>query len=388
MLETIIRNANVNGDITDIGITGDKITAVEKKIQLSAPSEFDASGRVTIPGFIDCHMHLDKSYLIEKADAAYVDGTGAEKGSLTRKYKKDFTVEDIYRRAEKAVRHALKSGTLVLRTNVDVDAIVGLKGIEALLALKEKYKNRITIQVAAFAQEGIFADGVTDKLLADALKMGADLIGGHTITCGEGKKHIDFILEKAREFDVCADFHLDESGSRADFLLPYVAEKVSEMGLCGRINGIHMCTLAALSPEERKDAIGLLAESGIKATIAPTAISTRALAPVKELLLAGVVAGLGSDNIRDFFNPLGSGDIKQAALLLSYSQRFFTRREQEQVWGMITASGAGLLGIEQYGIAEGADANITVLDAVNASLVIATQANPLYLMRSGIEIRL
>ena len=387
MLETIIRNANVNGDITDIGITGDKITAVEKKIQLSAPSEFDASGRVTIPGFIDCHMHLDKSYLIEKADAAYVDGTGAEKGALTRKYKKEFTVEDIYNRAEKVILHALKSGTLALRTNVDVDAIVGLKGIEALIALREKYKNRVTIQIAAFAQEGIFADGETDKLLIEALKMGADLIGGHTITCGEGKKHIDFILNTVNEYDVPADFHLDESGSRADFLLPYVVEKADSMGLGARINAIHMCTLAALSPEERRDAIRQLEKSGIKATIAPTAISTRALAPVKELLESGIVAGLGSDNVRDFFNPLGSGDIKQAAMLLSYLQRFFTEKEQKQIWDMMTVNGAEILGIEQFGITEGAIADITVLDAKTAPEVIALQADPVYLMRSGAEIK-
>lgn len=179
--------------------------------------------------------------------------------------------------------------------------------------------------------------------------MGADLVGGHTITCGEGERHIDYILELAARFGVRADFHLDESGNRENYLLPYTARRIKELGLEGRVNGIHMCTLAALTAEERAEALRLIADAGMTATIAPTAISTRHIAPVKELLSAGVPVALGSDNIRDFFNPLGSGDVKQVALLLSYLQRFFTAEDVDAVWRMVTSGGAAVLGIEDYG---------------------------------------
>ena len=153
------------------------------------------------------------------------------------------------------------------------------------------------------------------------------------------------------------------------------------------MNGIHMCTLADLTAEERAEALRLIADAGMTATIAPTAISTRHIAPVKELLSAGVPVALGSDNIRDFFNPLGSGDVKQVALLLSYLQRFFTAEDVDAVWRMVTSGGAAVLGIEDYGIVEGGRADVTVFDAVSPAEVIAYQAQPALLVRSGAVVR-
>ncbi len=127
----------------------------------------------------------------------------------------------------------------------------------------------------------------------------------------------------------------------------------------------------------------MISEAGIKATIAPTAISTRSIAPAKKLLGAGIPVGLGSDNIRDFFNPLGSGDVKQMALLLSYLQRFYTAEEVTQIFRMITDGGAGVLGIKDYGISAGSPANVCVLDAKTPAEVVACGARPVYLMRGG-----
>ena len=385
MYDILIRNAALGGSRADIGIEGGRIAALGESLSGEAGYEFDAAGRVAVPGLVDAHLHMDKSLLNERAP--YVDGTGAEKGALTRGEKARFTVQDITERAERIILRELRSGAVAVRTNVDVDAIVGLKGIEALLALREKYRGLLDIQVAAFSQEGIFADGQTDRLLVQAMEMGADLVGGHTITCGEGERHIDYILELAARFGVRADFHLDESGNRENYLLPYTARRIKELGLEGRVNGIHMCTLAALTAEERAEAMRLIADAGMTATIAPTAISTRHIAPAKELLSAGVPVALGSDNIRDFFNPLGSGDVKQVALLLSYLQRFFTAEDVDAVWRMVTSGGAAVLGIEDYGIVEGGRADVTVFDAVSPTEVIAYQAQPALLVRSGAVVR-
>lgn len=376
----LIRDASLYGERTDILIEDGKIAALGKDLDGGTCPAFDAAGRVAVAGLTDCHLHMDKALLAERA--AYVDGTGAEKGALTREQKKDFTVADITDRAERIIKRCIAAGTLNARTNVDVDAIVGLKGIEALLALREKYRGVLNLQIAAFAQEGIFQDGKTPELLEEALKMGADLVGGHTITCGEGEKHIDFILALAEKYGVCADFHLDESGNREHYLLPYTARKVSELGLQGRVNAIHLCTLSALTPEERAEGIALAAGAGMTVTVAPTAISTRKIAPVKELLAAGLRVGLGSDNIRDFFNPLGSGDVKQMALLLAYLQRFFTAGEVAQLWDMLTEGGASVLGADAA-VRVGAKADLTVFDAPTPAGVIADTARPVLLIRSG-----
>lgn len=382
----LIQNAVVNGVPQDILTEGEKILRMAASISPEAEDEvINGEGMLAIPGFVDCHTHIDKSYLNIDGRTSFVHGTGAMKGGLTREQKALFSEEDVTVRAEKVIQNALRAGTLYLRTNCDVDTIVGLTGVKALLKLREKYRNQIHIQIAAFAQEGVFQDDRTRSLLEEALKLGADLVGGHTIICGEGEKHIDFILDLAAKYGVEADFHLDESGNRENYLLPYVARRMKELGLQGKVNGIHMCTLAALTQPELEEALALAADCGLKATVAPTAISTRHIAPVKALLQAGLPVGLGSDNIRDFFNPLGSGDVKQVALLLSYLQAFFTQEETEQIWTMLTTGGAQVLGVEEYGLREGGRADITLFDTRDIREVLANQMQPACMIRAGVR---
>ena len=380
MFDLLIKNALINNKIVDIGINGNKISKVGTALKDLANKTINADFNLVIPGFVDCHTHLDKCLLNETSD--YVETTGPEKGKLTFERKNSFTADDIFNRAERMIVKAINAGTLYLRTNVDVDASVGLKGIEALLKLKRKYQEHIKIQVVAFAQEGVFADGKTEKLLEDALKMGADLIGGHTIAKGEGKKHIDFILELAKKYNVEADFHLDESGNREHYLLPYLSDKMVEMGLVGKVNGIHMCTLASLNPEELEQAMTAIRKAKLKLTIAPTAISTRNIAPAKKVLSTGALVGLGSDNLRDFFNPLGSANVAHMALLLGYLQRFYQESEVLQLFSMITDMGAKLLNVN-YNIIEGSDANLTILDAKSPKEALAYQLPPKVLIRNG-----
>lgn len=381
MLDLLIKEAKLNGRLTDIGITDGHISCVLENIEEAALSVINAEGRIVVPGFVDCHMHLDKVLLNE--ESVYVDGTGVEKGALTFERKKMFTVENITERAELIIKRAISSGTLAIRTNVDVDASVGLKGIEALIQLREKYRGIITLQVVAFAQEGVFFDHETQVLLEQAIQMGADMIGGHSTAKGEGEKHIDFILNLAQKYNIEADFHLDESGNRNHYLLPYLAKRMNELGLVGRVNAIHCCTLSSLNQDELEEALLLIETSQLKITVAPTAISTRNLAPVKRLIEKNITVGLGSDNIRDFFNPLGSGDIKQAALLLSYVQRFFSEDEVNQVWSMVTDSGARLLGLPNFKIEKNNVANLTILDAYSPKEVIAYTSPAVVIIRSG-----
>ncbi len=377
-MEMHIKRALVDGALQDIRIQDGRIAEMG---QLEGPGDFDAGGCVTVPGLVNCHLHLDKCLLNERAP--YQDVTGAEKGAMTRTQKAAFTPEDIIRRAERMIHQAIQAGTLALRTDADVDGIVGLQGVEALLKLREKYRGILEIQVAAFTQEGIFADGRTESLMREAAGMGVDLVAGHTIAAGEGPRAIDFILELAAEHGLEAEFHLDESGERKDYLLAYLTERMAETGMQGRVTSIHLCTLAALEESELEHALQCIADAGLKVVSAPTAISTRALAPVKALLEAGVQVGIGSDNIRDFFNPFGSSDVRQAALLLTYVQRFFTQAQAAQIFRMITDEGAALLGVKDYGLRPGGAANLTIFDGQNPYEVLAGGRAPKLILRGG-----
>lgn len=381
MADLLIKQAKVNGAIVDIEVTGSTISAIGPSLQSNAAQIIEANQGITIPGFVDAHTHLDKSLL--QPASPYVDGTGPEKGKLTLARKQGFTKADIKARASQMIERAIQAGTLIWRTNVDVDPSVGLQGIEALLELKNEYKDRIQLQVVAFAQEGVFTDPSIPGLLRQALERGADAVGGHTIIAGEGKPHIDLILGLAKEFNVEADFHLDESGNLDHYLLPYVAEQMIALGLQGKVNGIHCCTLGNVDEATLASAIEAIKASQLKITVAPTAISTRVLAPAKQLREAGVLMSVGTDNLRDFFNPLGSGDVRDVALLLGYVQRFFTTDQVADLVSMITTQGAQLLGVA-YGLQVGGPANITVLPAQTNEELLAYRDAPTAIIRQGI----
>jgi cytosine deaminase len=259
-----------------------------------------------------------------------------------------------------------------------------LNGVKALLALKQELRQHVILQVVAFAQEGFEKYPETAELLRQALDLGCDAVGGHTIVDQDGKAHIDTIFEIAKAYQVPCEFHTDESGKPEHFLLPYLAEKTMQEGFEGLVNAIHACSLATVDAQAAADTIRQVKDAGIRIIVAPTAISTRQLTRVKELLAASVPICIGSDNIGDFFNPLGSGNMLHVACLLTYVKRFFTDEELSQVFTMITSAGAETLGIhDSYELQEGHPANISIFDARNLREVLINMPGLQCVIRNG-----
>lgn len=286
-------------------------------------------------GFSNEHAHLDKGMLVP--GVSYEDAPAPIRGGWTRGYKANFTKAEIYSRAEQALLNMLSYGTSYVRTHVDVDPLVGLKGMEAILELKQHYKNDIVIDITAFNQEGFERFPETEQLLVEALKMGRVGIGGHTLTDSDGVKHIQRIFNLAEQYDVpWIEFHTDESGKPEDFLLPNIAEETKQRGLNGKVFAIHCNSLANVSDKQAKMAIEQVVQSGLHVIVCPTAIATRAITRTKELLKSGVRITLGSDNMGDLFNPLGSGNMLNYAQMLTYIQCFYEPNEMRAILDMIT----------------------------------------------------
>jgi cytosine/creatinine deaminase len=137
------------------------------------PSEdynvIDAACRIVIPGLVDAHVHLDKCYLLDQCCAKR--GDFSEAMSETLLAKKGFSVEDVRNRARRLIEDEISFGTTLMRTHVEVDALVGFKSLEAIMQLKKEYENSITIQIAVFAQEGITNQPGQVDMMKEALKM-------------------------------------------------------------------------------------------------------------------------------------------------------------------------------------------------------------------------
>ncbi|MCL7745678.1 amidohydrolase family protein [Halalkalibacter alkaliphilus] len=281
-------------------------------------------------GWKNYHAHIDKGFLIPPRK--YVDAPAPKRAEWTRKAKKEMTIFEIKESATKALEKMYLYGTTYVRTHVDIDPLFELRALEALLELKEEWKDRLVLDLIAFNQEGFDRFPETEYMLKEALEMGVSGIGGHTSMDNKGKEHIDKIMNLAEEYDVdWIEFHTDETGRVDDFHLPYLAQVTKERELKDKVSAIHCCSLTNVDDKIAQETIEAVAESGMTVTTCPTAIATRSLTRVKDLAKAGVTIQLGSDNLRDFFNPLGSGNMLQYAQLLAYVSRFYEADELEQL---------------------------------------------------------
>jgi cytosine deaminase len=196
-----------DGSLTDLGCRAGRIAELGELTGRAAARLIPCEGSVVTPGLVESHIHLDKALLSERAPG--VEGTLAEAIRVTGEAKRRFTVEDIRARARAVLDMAVRHGTTAMRSHVEVDPIVGLKGLEALLPLKVEYAPALDLQLCAFAQEGILQAPGTEALLEDALRRGADLVGGCPYNDSDAHAQIDIIFRLAKAFDVDADFHTD-----------------------------------------------------------------------------------------------------------------------------------------------------------------------------------
>ena len=104
-MDLILRNARLpdaGPDAkTDVGIENGRIAAIAPALP-AAGTEIDLQGRLLSPGFVETHIHLDKSRILDRcrAERGELDEAIAE----VAKAKKAFTAEDVYDRARRTLR--------------------------------------------------------------------------------------------------------------------------------------------------------------------------------------------------------------------------------------------------------------------------------------------
>src|SRR6478672_4911212 len=208
-MDLILRNARRVGaedSLTDIGIDKGKIVALSPA--LSAEGEIiDLGGRLVSSGFVETHIHLDKSCILDrcKSDRGDLEEAIAE----AAKAKAAFTPEDVHSRAVRTLEKSILQGTTHMRTHLEVDPGVGLRGLEGVLPLVSQYAWAIDLQVCVFPQEGLLNNPGTDQLMVEALRRGGRAVGAAPYTDSDPRGQIDRVFEMAREFDVDIDMHLD-----------------------------------------------------------------------------------------------------------------------------------------------------------------------------------
>ena len=390
----IIRNARTvdAAGAVDIAIRDGRITTIAARVADTGGQEIDVGGKLVIAGLVESHFHLDKALL--GAGAPADAGTVAGAILATAEMKRRFTREDIQARARRALELAVRHGTTAMRTHVEVDPIVGLAGMEAILPLQREYAWAIDLQICVFPQEGIFKAPGTEALMRRALAMGGEVVGGVPYNDTDPLAHLDLVFDLAREFDRDVDLHLDFADDADRLLIGEVIDRTLSRGWRGRVAAGHMSALGALMPEDLAPVVTRIRDAGISILVLPATDLylmgrsdvrnvRRGLAPARRLHEAGVNVAVATNNVQNPFTPFGDCDLLRVANLLATAGHFGTVEDLVLVLRMATDHGARALRLRDHGIREGARADLVLLDCAEPAEAVGAIPERLMVIKNG-----
>jgi len=383
--DLVLANARIaggDGTPTDIGVVDGRIALVRPGIEQSDHRE-DAGSRLVVPGFIETHIHLDKSDLL---DVCRIEHGGLREAvEQVALAKRGFTEDDVYARASTTLEKAILHGTTRMRTHVEVDPRVGLTSVHALKRLKHDYAWAIDLELCAFPQEGLIDDPGCEDVLIAALEAGAGVVGGAPYMDRDAHAHIGKIFDLAKRFDVDIDLHLDFSLDPAQLDVEEVCRRAVADGWGGRVTVGHVTKLSSVPPP-RLDAIAqMMASAGVALTVLPSTDLflmgrehdhdvPRGVTPAHKLLVHGVVCSLSTNNVLNPFTPYGDGSLIRMANLYANVVQLGTPAEMQACLEMITVHPARLMRCDDYGIAAGRPADLVVLDCATEARAVADVA--------------
>lgn len=401
MLDLLLKNAKINtdGSLLDIGVRDGKIESIESPYEAYTVSSqgdragiiYDAGGQWVCSGFYESHIHLDKACILDRCNIE--KGTLDEAVEETGKAKKNFTVEDVFKRASRVVEMAIKKGTMGLRSFVETDPKTGLRSFEAIKKVRDKYAFAIDIEICAFAQEGLTEERETQQLLEQALKNGADLVGGCPYKDEKPDRHIEMIFDLAQKFSVYVDFHLDFDLDPNNSSIPKIAEETRKRNYQGKVSIGHVTKLAAMSSEQRQKMADLLKDADIALTVLPATdiflngrdhgpLVPRGMVNANELSEKGITTTLSSNNILNAFTPYGDASLIRMANMYANIAQLSKDSALSEVYDMITKNAAKLLS-RQTEIKIGAPANFVVMESESSVEAIRTVAQALAGFKNG-----
>ena len=308
--------------------------------------------------------------------------------------KKTFTVEDVRMRAARTLEECILHGTTRMRTQVEVDPGIGLRGLDAITSLVADYKWAIDIELCVFPQEGLTNYPGTEELLVEALRRGAKAVGGAPRYDTDGAAQIERIFALAREFDVDIDIHLDV-GPTADHLYVHqVCELAERYRRGGRVVVGHMAKLSTMPPDGLRSVARRMADVGVAVTVLPATDLylmgrdqdhnvRRGVADANLLVSCGVNCSLSTNNVLNPATPYGDCSLIRMANLHANVLQVRHPQHLRECFAMLTERSARLLNLADYGLAAGNPADVVLFDVETPEQTIAEIRNPLCAFKRG-----
>lgn len=285
-------------------------------------------------GFVNCHAHFDKAFLINESNLRQSQMDMEAKWHLYKELKQNYTPEDLRNRMREGMNRMVAQGVRYVRSFIDVDSTVGLKCLEAALAIKKEFSGKCDLIIVSQTLEGVVKPE-SRHWIEQAAPL-VDVIGGlPSYDRPRAAEHLDIIFELAKRYDKPVDVHIDQENNPAERDTELLARKVIEHGLHGRVNAVHVISLSAQPEDYFQKVLALMVKAklniiccpgaalGMKQLRTKTAPVHNSIARVPEFLAAGLTVAIGTDNIHDFFQPFIDGDLYTEARMLMEACRFY-----------------------------------------------------------------
>ncbi|MAT42115.1 MAG: cytosine deaminase [Anaerolineaceae bacterium] len=395
--DILIKNALTRfseGQPVQIAIKDGKVAKIAETISEDASQTIDAKGNLVTESFVNGHLHLCKVYTLKRMDDAamgdYTDGSmgGAMTAiELAAKVKEEYDESWIIENVRKAVDLAVKFGNTHIRAFADTDTKAKLEGVKALIRAREEYKDKVEIQVVAFPQDGVVRDPGAEDYIEEAMKLGADVVGGIPwieYTDADAQEHIDKMFAIAKKYDKPISMLIDDAGDAGLRTLEMLAVTTIKNGWEGRVTAQHSRAMALYAEPYYRKIEYLLKRAKIGVVSDPQ--TGPLYARVKDLYKAGVRIALGQDDIADAYYPYGRNNMLEVAFLASHLMWMNSRPEMEILYDLITTNAAQALDIQGHKLVEGGNADLVVLNASSVWEALWSHEAPLHVIKYGKEI--
>lgn len=376
-----------NGQITHIGTNLPK-----------CDEEIDLNGKLVLPPYVDPHLHLDYVYtLSELGQEGAGTGTLFEAIELWPQFKKTLTVESVKRLAMKGIQDEVSQGVQHIRTHIDVTD-PNFTALKAMLELKENLKDKVDIQIVAFPQEGMYMYKGGRDLVEEALKMGADVVGGipHYEPAREfGEKSIHDIVKLALKYDKMIDVHCDETDDPHSRFVELLNGLVYMEDYGSRTTASHTCSFGSADDSYAFRMLDIFQKTKMNFIACPTENAylqgrqdtypkRRGLTRVKEFIEYGINVAFAQDSINDPWYPMGNGNMMNILDNGIHLAQIMSSQDVKTNFDLITYNGARCLGIQDsYGLEIGKAANFIVLNETTVYEAMRKRVDVLASVRNG-----
>lgn len=365
-MNLLLQNVHLgDGHATDIAIESGRIANLQPAGRIPATGKvFDAAGKLVLPALVESHIHLDKT-LWGTPWHSNTSGSVLTEHIANERQVLRTIAAPLRERAGALLRHCMAQGSLTFRCHIDIDPEWGIGHVEAMMALRAEYSDLADIEFVAFPQTGMLIRPGTAELMAKALQLGVEHVGGLDPAGIDGDPiaHLTTIFDLAARFNRGVDIHLHDRGTLGLWQIERIIDFTRRYGRQNRVMISHAYCLGAFDAATLAPVAAGLRDNGISLMTAAPAKTT--IPDVEWLTQQGVNVCCGSDGIRDAWSPMGTGDMLERAFLLAHRFGWKSDAQLATAFDTIGRNGAIALGRKPHEIAIGEPADLILLEAEN-----------------------